>query len=602
MADATIEIPITTDASKFVRETARATKSLFELEKAEFALNEAKSILTSTYERFIKAQVDAVRKTDELAKTSALSIRTVAALGLAARNAGLQMEDVVPKGLADRLADLREGTQSVVDDFGLLGLTQRDFERINYDLDASLALILDRLRDTSPINRAAAATRLLEGEGEKLIAVLSGGSDQLEEFKRAAAEIGPNTDEARKATGELSVALAQLDTTMQEVGATITQLLSDTGVPGLIEDFARGTVYAVNAVEGSIDGLLERLSDPKWYGLNAITFGLYGVMDALANGWPAATENARGALNEFDRANRRTGQTFRVVGEELEPLVFGLEQVPEALRGAEGAAKKTEEAVVKQAEQMQIASLAWDGYGASVASAAAIQLAAVQGVGELERQIREQAAADELTRLEEAGAARRAAAMEAIRLAEQMRASQIAAQESVVANAQAAAGSIVSLAQGTQGRMRGVLIAVATAERALAVARTLFQVGPAYAQGVSAAPPPAGFILGGANAAAVLAQAAATAAAPLPKFHRGRAMEAGPDEVPAMLHRTEAVLTAEAVQQLNAGRGVGGSEPAIVVLDHVSVGRAVTRALRDPRSEVYEAVRRDLPGHSRRRR
>lgn len=595
MADETIEIPITTDASKFVRETARATNGLLALEKAQIAVGVATQAASAVWERVVRVQVDAVRELDRVSRSASISSRTVAGLRLAAQELGQELDSVVPVDLADKLQEVREGNKTWIDDFKILGLEARDFEEVGWDVTASLGLIVEAMGNVDDKQKAAgASSRLLSTAGENLFAVFGDGTRTLEQYAQKAERIGLGTKEAQENAREMAAAMSDLSLAVEQATAEIGDLVVESGALELVEDFARGLVFAFKEGGEAIEAFMDT-PIPRLYA------GLYELSTKVLAPFVKQSTTVAEELKKLD-VLRFNFAGRSALEEQSQGYLFLIDQFRQGAKAAEEAAKKTGTTVKEEAEEIKDYSREMAEFESRVNQIMWAEAEAYQAQLAAEQAAREQAAADELARLEEAGAARREAAMEAIRLAEEMRASQIAAQESVVANAQAAAGSIVSLAQGTQGRMRGVLIAVATAERALAVARTLFQVGPAYAQGVSAAPPPAGFILGGANAAAVLAQAAATAAAPLPKFHRGRAMQAGPDEVPAVLHRTEAVLTAEAVQALNAGRGGGGSEPAIVVLDHVSVGRAVTRALRDPRSEVYDAVRRDLPGHSRRRR
>lgn len=590
MADATIEIPITTDASKFVRETARATNGLLALEKAQIAVGAAVEVARSAYDKLISQQVDAIRQIDRLAKSSQLSVQTLGGLRLAAARVGKELEDVVPIDLADRLVDLRDGTTSVVDDFKVIGLTAKDFASVNYDLEKSYRILLNALRDAGPVERAAAATRLLGSNGEVTIAALEGGAEQLDKFSTAAAEVGVTAPEAAEAARELADAMSTLSLVAEQAGAELTAALGEAGALSGVKDFAIGASAAIGAMASSFKSLSDSVRD----------LGADEVFRVMLLGRAALADPGSGirALGEAMGAARRSAQGMSAA------LADGAESL--AVIGGTGGesspVRKVTQALVTQRAALEEVTGAWSAFGPAVAAQLGLELAAVQGFAELERQIRADAVEEEIARLEAAGQARARAREQAIRDAEAIQAAQLAAQLAIVDNAGAAASAIASVSSGASAELRALLTAAAIAERAAAVARTLYQVGPAFAQGVGSAPPPLGPILGGISAGLVVAQAAATAAAPLPKFHRGRAMQAGPDEVPAVLHRTEAVLTAEAVQQLNAGRGGGGSEPAIVVLDHVSVGRAVTRALRDPRSEVYEAVRRDLPGHSRRRR
>lgn len=600
-----IEIPITTDTTRFAAQTARATQSLLTLEKAQWAANAALGAARKAYDVLIASQIEAVRQVDRLAKTSQLTTRTVAGLRLAAQQAGLEVEDLVPKGLADRLADLRDGTQSVVDDFGLIGLSAKDFQAINYDLDASLALILDRLRDApSAMNRAAAATRLLEGEGEVLLGTFSDGARELERFAKAAEEVGAATPQAMAAARDLADATADLSLAVESAGAGLVQWLSDSGAIGAASDAARGLSFVVGTLTGSVQRLRDTI-DGEWVGLNLITFGLYGVMDALANAWPGALADGREALGKFDEANR---ETFRVVQGAGEAALWAWESVPESLARVAGDVQAPADALAKALKRpIEDAAMEWESYPSAMGTNLAIALALHAAHNELTARANDEARAEEqaaeLAALRAWSDARAKAAADELAQIEKAKDARQSAAIASIGYAENALGSIVALADGTNSEIRGVLTAVAIAERAASVARALFQVGPAYAQGLSAAPPPFGFALGALNAGAVVAAAAAAAVAPLPRFHSGRT---APDEQTAVLKKDESVLTTSATREvigaLNAGRAASGGQ-IIVAIGHEAVGVAATRALQDPGSGLAKAITRgDLPGRTRRRR
>lgn len=597
-----IEIPITTDTTRFAAQTAKATQSLLTLEKAQWATNYALGAARKAYDVLIASQIEAVRQVDRLAKTSQLTTRTVAGLRLAAQQAGLEVEDLVPKGLADRLADLRDGTQSVVDDFALIGLSANDFKAINYDLDASLALILDRLRDTpSAMNRAAAATRLLEGEGEVLLGTFSDGADELERFAKAAEEVGAATPEAMAAARELANATADLSLAVESAGAGLVQWLSDSGAIGAASDAARGLSFVVGTLTGSVQRLRDTI-DGEWVGLNLITFGLYGVMDALANSWPGALADGREALGKFDDANR---ESFNVVQDAGQAALWAWESVPESLARVAGDVQAPAAEIAKALKRpIEDAAMAWESYPTAIATNLGIALALHAGHIELTARANDEARAEqqaaELAALRAWSDARAKATADELAAIERTKDARRSAAQASIGYAENALGSIVALADGANAEIRGVLTAVAIAERAASVARALFQVGPAYAQGLAAAPPPLGFALGALNAGAVVAAAAAAAVAPLPRFHTGGT---APDETIAVLKKDETVLTPEGAQAYNAGRGGNGTTEAIVVIGHEAVGRAATRAIQDPGSGLAKAITRgDLPGRTRRRR
>jgi hypothetical protein len=593
-ADA-IEIPITTDATKFAQQTAKAARGLYDLEKAQIAVNAALGVARTAWDTLVKTQIDATRQIDRLSKTSQLTTRTVAGLRLAAQNAGKEVEDIVPKGLGDRLADLRDGTQSVVDDFALIGLKASDFAAVNYDLDASLGLILNGLRDApSAMNRAAAATRLLEGEGEILVGTLTGGADELERFASAAEKVGAGTPAATAAARELAAATTALNLAMEEAGATLTEFAGATGAGGLAKDFAVGFAFALDAAASSLRSMAaqaKEINGVEVFRALVLGEGLSAFVNA-ADGVQAFGD----ALGAGRKNAAAMGQALTVVGSALDTIGGEGESAP---------VRKVTKAIEGQTKAVEDVTLAWESYPSAIGANLAIAFGVQAAHNQLVQQANDEARAEEVQAERAAlrmwSEARAKATERAIEDAERLKEAQRDGAQASVGYAADGIAAIVSLAEGATGEMRALLIAAAVAERAAAVARAIFQVGPAFAQGVAAAPPPLGPILGGINAAAVVAAAAATAAAPLPKYHTGR--DTAPDEEVAVLQRKERVLTPAAIQAMNAGRGGSGdSGSAIVVLGHEAVSRATVRAMQDPTGHLAKAITRgDLPGRTRRR-
>lgn len=626
MGDTDIRIDIVGDASKWARGVIKATNSLLDLAKAEAAINVATETVTRTWERFVASQIEATRQMDRLSRSSGLSTRTVAGLSLVAKELKQDLDTVVPVDFADKLQELREGSKTWVDDFKLLGLTQADFEAVNYDVTKSFELMVRAMSTTTDRTKAlGAASRLMSTSGEHLIAVFGDGSRTLDDFAKAAEEFGSGSEGAAAASRELADALADVTLATDEASSSLVRVLDELGVDAGLTYFARGAAYALGTLEGSLGRLKDRLTGTNVL-LNLTTFGLYGVVDAVENGWGTALEEGRERLDSFDRATR---DTFRMIPEAVAATVDILDQIPESLKAtgdeakalakiAEDNAEKAKKLAEERRRDLEDLQRAEDDWRAKNAAATADHWAALrdqqearamleaEAVAERIEAIQEaerarQAAADaELASLLEATAARRKAAEDAIRQAEAIRDAQREAQGSIADNAAGAASALVGLLEQSSGRHRALLTAAVAAQKAAAIVQALLNVGPAFNQGLAAAPPPFGAILGGINAGLALGQVAVTQAVNVPRFHTGTA----PDERPAILHRTEAVLTAEAIQALNAGRGPGGSGGEVVVaIGHQVIDRAATTAAGIPGSGLHKAITRgDLPGRTRRRR
>lgn len=578
-----IEIPITTDTTKFAQQTAKATKGLYDLEKAQIAVEAAGQALTFVYERIVKVQVDAVREMDRLSKSSQINAKTIAGLRLAALATGQAMENLVPVDFADKLQELRDGNKTFVEDFKLLGLTARDFEEVNYDVSASFEIVTRAMASTTDKTRAAAgASRLFSTAGENMFAVFGDGAKTLDDYVATAAKVGLGTDEARANAEEMSVAIGKLTVAFDELTAQAGALVADSGALGLVEDFARGAVFAFEKV----DKVIRMLADAPMLKLYA---GIYGLTQEALR--PLVNET-RTVQEEMARLDASLKFTF---SDTMNDNVFDVGAFRDAMRSATVAAKDLRSGVAGPDGSTPMGL-----FGPAFAATLAADVAAAQGAAVLIDQIRADEMAAEVDALRAWSDARAKATADELAAIERTKDARQSAAIASIDYAENALGSIVALADGTNSEIRGVLTAVAIAERAASVARALFQVGPAYAQGLAAAPPPLSFALGALNAGAVVAAAAAAAVAPLPRFHTGGT---APDETVAVLKKDETVLTPEGANAYNAGRGGGAPTEAIVVIGHQAIDRASVRALQDPGSGLAKAITRgDLPGRTRRRR
>lgn len=634
MADETITIDVTGNADKYARSLLDTAKASLTLERAQLALDKAGAALSAVWDRVIVRQIEARREIDRLADSSQLAERTIAGLRLAAQQAGQSVDDIVPIDLADRLRDLQDGTQSIVDDFGLLGLAAEDFVGLN--LDQSFALISDRLATVaSDTDRAAAATRLFGGNGERLISVISGGSDELERYAKAASEVGAGSAEAAEAAREWGASLAALNLALEETGSELATLLSSVGVPAAIESFGIGLVFAVNAARQAISELVAGLGDLASFDLSTFApseiaarfqriFGAgydgaqsyYGALKAGAEdteGFLEPTRREVAATTEALEGGTRTAYDFGAALRELSAISM------DALSSQLTAEQQIGEAYDARLGSIQAVIDAAREQGATAEEVAELELRALGAVtaAESERdqsllEVARERSEAEQEAIERLRKAREVAHEEALRQAQEQAAAdaarkaatEAAAQDLVSVTAQAASG-LASLLEDSGRRYRGAALAAFRAAQATAIAQAVVNAALAASQGLAAAPPPLSFALAAANAAAGAVQVATIASAPPPRsLHIGsRAGDLAPDEARTTITRREVVLTPQGAANANAGvrpRDAGQSV-TLVQIGHQVVGRAAAEAVVRPDSLLRRSIGRDVPGHSRRR-
>lgn len=613
-ADETIRIDVVSQSDGYTREIAKATKGTLALELAQIGLETATRALGAAYDQLITKQVEAGREIERLAGASRLAEETIAGIRLKAQGAGLQLDNLVPVDLADRLADLRDGTQSVVDDFGLLGLEAKDFQKLS--LDQSLGLIAERMATvSSDTNAAAAATRLFGTVGENWIATFKGGNAELQHFIESAKMVGFGAKENQEAFEQWAKVTGDLTIAIEASSASMTAAFSESGA----SDVAEKSILSLVAIVASATQAVTELG---------VTFKM------LANGDLTAFDPRRlddiftrifgegvKKAHEFWKATRGPGDADEV----LLPVRKEVKATSNALRGA------ARDAFDLRAAFQEIADVVMETYDAQLTAeqrAGEAYDARLAHLDEVIRRAREAGAATEdLADLEERAAAASAAARvryeqevsaakaaaaqaerdrlsaldeEIRRYIQQQRAMHAAAAVTIAGAAESVTSSLLQVMQSAGPKARGAALAFFRLNQAAAAASAGVNTALAVTQGLAAAPPPLSFVLAAAQGAAGAAQVAAILAQQ-PSFHIGsRAGDLAPDETSTTLTRRELVVTPQGqeVADLNAGRHRAEPMLALIAIDHQVVGEATARDLARPNSALRRQMARGLRGHS----
>lgn len=559
-----------------------AIKNAKEFEQKVFAGAAAAATAVATgFVAAVKAQTDAVRELDRVAKSSTVATRTVAGLRIAAKELGQELDSVVPVDLADKLQELREGNKTWEADFALLGLAAKDFEAVNWDVTASLELIVKAMGTVTDKQKAAgASSRLLSTAGENLFAVFGEGTATLEEYAKRAEEGGFATAQAQENARKMSAAMADMGLAVETAAAKITGFVVESGA---FEDFARGLVFALDKAGEAMDALVNSPM-PRLYA------ALFDLSTNVLRPFVQDTATVADELKKLDALKFEFGGASKLAEDSAE-YVFAIDAFRESAEKAKKAIEAVKPGDVTDAFGELLATFEKLTTYEIAAELARIpdeaQIQVLAGLATMEAAVEQ--SIDRTIIAEEEAARRRYM-------------TQAEYYSSIAALALDSADSIGQIAENLNVRSKGFLTAAFLLQRASAVGQASILGILATQQALASAPPPYSFVLAGITGTAAALNVAAIATTPAPSFHIGtRAGDLAPDEATVTRREREvAIMTPQGVAAANAGRSQGDA-PMYVLMDHEVVGRGAARAARRPGSAMYDALGRDLPGHSRRR-
>ena len=174
---------------------------------------------------FVRGAIDTVGGLGELADAAGVSTDALQALQFAAVGAGLKAEEV-QRGIAAltrRVGDATNGSEQAQYAFRVLGIAFRETNGTARSTEAVLADIADRLQKyENPTDRARIATEFFGDRlGQRLIPLLIGGREGLEQFTQRAIEFGVVAD------ADLIAKADQASDKIAQLSATFTSLANN---------------------------------------------------------------------------------------------------------------------------------------------------------------------------------------------------------------------------------------------------------------------------------------------------------------------------------------------------------------------------------------
>lgn len=289
-----------------------------------------------------------------LSTRTGLGAETLNGLRLAARDAGLELDDIVPEDLAVRIKEAAEGSGEGYEAFQRLGISARDAngnlrdsEEVFQDLLGTLTSMEDRTL------AAATADDLFSDAGTRLLTVLDGGTAELERFVAAGNRFGFETgpaataaaEEWTSATGVLSLALEDALQDLINFGNNTLD------VSGWVRDFALGFVYLKELAIGALSSIGGQFSD-MW----DLMTGQITVMEYQERGLDRLsavfTDAAREAYAFWQVAPKEAPAADAATRKHIDLVDQAAEREKKAAEAAEDAAERKAAAAERAAERV----------------------------------------------------------------------------------------------------------------------------------------------------------------------------------------------------------------------------------------------------------
>lgn len=214
---------------------------------------------------WVKASIDAIDKTDELAERIGLSAEQFAGLQFAAKFASIE-GDALASTLAkfnQTAAKAAQGAKTQSAAFASIGVSVRDASGNVKSSDVLLKEVADRFAELPDgVQKSALAMELFGKSGAKLVPLLNRGGAGIQQLVDQAKDLGlVLSDETYKAAGQFNDSLDVLGSvsegTAQQVAANLLPALND--VTGLLVDLSTKSSASVDASD-ILGGALKALA------------------------------------------------------------------------------------------------------------------------------------------------------------------------------------------------------------------------------------------------------------------------------------------------------------------------------------------------------
>lgn len=212
--------------------------------------------------RFASKSLDTAETVQRMALALGTTTDTVQELGFTFRQFRLDSDDVSDalNTIADRARDAVDGTQSMVDDFALLGVSVDELRgKRPVELFELMARHVASIQD--PTARAAAVVRTFGDDlGRKLLPLLIQGEQGLDKFRQQAHEVGAVLSE--ETVDGASQAAKEFRKIREQVNANFTRVVADNAeeLRGLAESLSELTEVAIKAAAAFADMDIAALS------------------------------------------------------------------------------------------------------------------------------------------------------------------------------------------------------------------------------------------------------------------------------------------------------------------------------------------------------
>lgn len=298
----------------------------------------------------VKATADQRNAITDMASRTGIAADTLAGLQLAAEGSGRQFADMneVLNPLVARLGQVQAGNKAAEDTFTNLGVSLRDSSGELVSNDRALKRVVDRLQSIEdPSEKAGVAIGLIGEGGGKLVQVL--GDAPLKAFvdqtERFGVDVGP---EAAKSASDLKRSMADLSMVLGGVTADIAGLFPTQK----IDDVTLGLVFVTEAARAFAEvlktevtnnlGLLNALLEGNFQAANAFALAISNTDEVLEDVNKQATDAARAF---FDDRN-----AIRAAGEAADLAATAHTNLGISHKDADAAAREqetTEKALAK---------------------------------------------------------------------------------------------------------------------------------------------------------------------------------------------------------------------------------------------------------------
>ena len=597
---------------------------------------------------FVNATADAVSEMDMFAKSTGLSIETIAGLKQAAEFTGKELTELIPLELSKKIQEAGTGAGEAAVLFKAVGVNVKDAGGQLKSADVVFREVLDGLNGLgNEAEKAALASKILGEQGAKLLSTLD-DSDSLNNFVELAAQYGTDVGpEAVRITKEWQKGTAMLSTSFDGAKGSLFEAF---GGPAsiAIQGFSVTFTFFVEVIKEGLKVAGERLVI-----FNRLISGDLSAAKDLVEKTGSVFTDLRGAIEaagittyDFMRQTSRASAAVKDLNNQQNKgggqggggggqggierkikKLLNLSEIEQQL--AKVQATEQEKRLIRRNEEIakiaELTEATVDGFLAGKITSQQLEAFNAQALDRTKRseqdytdwlaeqqRIRTEDAAlaeeERLELLEKTMAARRELTKEE-RIENRKTAAnsvqmEIGKAKAITDSVSATTSAIMDSLNTRTRKGRDGARKVFRAQKAANIASITMDAAAGAARAFRDLPFPVAAITSGLAFAAAIAQISVVAKQ-RPKFHVGtRAASNAPDETNATITKNEAVITPQAMEtvaNLNAGANPT-TAPMMLQIDHKAFDMTVKRLARIPSTSTAQLIANKTPPGRRSRR